>query len=176
MKNTIAQHLKNVNDPTSRLALQKIINPIADRMSSFLTASAVLAIKAGASALVKADEVIYAFAAGTPVTKVADTDMAALAGTVVNATFNVFCFYIDNAGTLTSAMGTAGATYTAVKFPTVPVGKAMIGYVIINPTGTGNFVGGTTALDDATVVPTAVYVNTVGAFDPTILTGATVNS
>ena len=41
--------------------------------------------------------------------------------------------------------------------------------MIINPTGTGNFVGNTTALDDVTVVPNAVYVNTIGAFDPTVL-------
>ena len=32
--------------------------------------------------------------------------------------------------------------------------------------GTGNFVGGTTALDDATVIPTAVYVNTPCVFAP----------
>jgi hypothetical protein len=44
----------------------------------------------------------------------------------------------------------------------------MIGFVIINPTGTGPFVGGTTALDDATVVPNAVFVNVTGAFDPSI--------
>jgi hypothetical protein len=36
----------------------------------------------------------------------------------------------------------------------------MIGFVIVNPTGTGDFVGGTTDLDDATVAPNAVYVNT----------------
>lgn len=90
--------------------------------------------------------------------------MAALAGTVTNAKFNVFAFYVDAAGTLTSAMGTEGATLTAVVFPTVATTKAVIGFVIINPTGTGNFVGGTTALDDATVVPNAVYVNTPGVF------------
>ena len=31
--------------------------------------------------------------------------------------------------------------------------EVSIGFVIINPTGSGSFVGGTTALDDATVVP-----------------------
>jgi hypothetical protein len=57
----------------------------------------------------------------------------------------------------------------AVKFPAIQVNKALIGFVIINPTGTGNFVGGTTALDDGTVIPGALYVNTVGAFDPSAL-------
>lgn len=41
--------------------------------------------------------------------------------------------------------------------------------MIINPTGTGDFVGGTTALDDATVVPNAVYLNgNIGPFDPSV--------
>ena len=44
-------------------------------------------------------------------------------------------------------------------------------FVIIHPTGTGDFVGGTTPIDDATKVPNAVYANTQGAFDPTALTG-----
>jgi hypothetical protein len=53
--------------------------------------------------------------------------------------------------------------------PTVPVGKAQLGFVIINPTGTGPFVGGTTPLGDATVVPNAAYVNTIGPFDQTVI-------
>jgi hypothetical protein len=98
--------------------------------------------------------------------------MPALSGTVVNATFNVFCFFVDSGGTVTSAMGTAGASLAAVQFPQFPVKKTMIGFVIINPTGTGNFVGGTTALDDATVVPNAVYVSPSGGFDPACTIGA----
>jgi hypothetical protein len=47
----------------------------------------------------------------------------------------------------------------------------MVGFLIIHPSGTGNFVGGTTALDDATVVPNAVYVSPTGAFDPYAVTG-----
>lgn len=120
-----------------------------------------LAIKAGASALAKTVNTIQAMVGGTLVSKAA-ADMAALAGTVVNATFNVYAFFLDAAGTLTTVMGTAGATLADVVIPQASATRAMIGYVIINPTGTGNFVGGTTALDDATVVPNAVYVNTVG--------------
>ena len=55
-------------------------------------------------------------------------------------------------------MGTAGATLGAVVFPTTADGEALA-VRHRNPTGTGNFVGGTSALDDATVVPNAVYVN-----------------
>jgi hypothetical protein len=115
--------------------------------------------------------VVYALAQGVLVTKAANTAMAALAGTVANATFNVFAFFIDRGGNLTSAIGSAGSTLAGVTMPTPPPGQAMIGFVIVNPTGTGAFVGGTTALDDATVVPNAVYVNTLGAFDPTVLAG-----
>jgi hypothetical protein len=68
-------------------------------------------------------------------------------------------------------MGTEGATLAAVKFPQFPNDKALIGFVIIHPTGTGNFVGGTTALDDATVVPNAVYQNSTAGFDPYVLVG-----
>ena len=120
-----------------------------------------LAIKAGASALAKTVNTVQAMVGGTLVSKAA-ADMAALAGTVVNATFNVYAFFLDAAGTLTTVMGTAGATLANVVIPQANATRALVGYVIINPTGTGNFVGGTTALDDATVVPNAVYVNTVG--------------
>lgn len=62
-------------------------------------------------------------------------------------------------------VGTEGASLGAVAFPAV-ADSEVVGVVIINPTGTGNFVGGTTPPDDSTVVPNAVYVNTVGEFFP----------
>lgn len=158
---------------------KKILTALAADMGTTLSAAVTnllstggLRIKGAASALANTATAFYALAltsAGVPtlVTKAANTDMAALSGTVANATFNVFCYFIDSAGVLTTSMGTAGATLAAVVFPTFPAGKACIGFTIINPTGTGGFVGGTTALDDATVVPNAVYINTVGPFNPT---------
>ena len=125
-----------------------------------------LAIKAGGGVLVKLGTVVYALVDSKIVLKAAATDMAALSGTVTNAAFNMYCFFVEQDGTLSSAMGTEGASLLAMQFPDFPRGKACIGFVIINPTGTGNFVGGTTALDDGTVVPTAVYVNTPFAFSP----------
>lgn len=170
MLNTVTQHVSAMAADGDRKALRPVFNALADRLSSQSLSSAGLVIKAGASAIVKTGSAAYyGLANGVLVTKAAATDMAALVGTVTNAKFNVYCFYVDSAGTLTTAMGTEGATLAAVKFPPSPAGKAMIGFVVINPTGTGNFVGGTTALDDATVVPTAAYVNTQGAFDPTVL-------
>jgi hypothetical protein len=98
----------------------------------------------------------------------AASDMPTLAGTVVNATFNVFVFTVNAAGTLAALMGTAGATLGAVVFPTIPDETVSLGFIIVNPTGTGNFVGGTTALDDATVVPNVVYVNSDLAFNASL--------
>ena len=124
--------------------------------------SGALAIKAGSSALAKTTATVVANVGGSVVSKAAG-DMAALSGTVTNAAFNVFAFFIDAAGTLTTVMGTEGASLADVVIPSATSARAMIGFVIINPTGTGDFVGGTTALDDGTVVPNAVYVNTPGA-------------
>jgi hypothetical protein len=159
-----------VNYPVLQ-ALTAPLKAIADRLSCQCLTSAGLAINGAGSPLAKAGSVVYAVAQGVLVTKAANTAMAALSGTVTNTKFNVFVFYIDSGGTLSSAMGTEGASLATVAWPQTPVGKATIGFVIVNPTGTGNFVGGTTNLDDATVVPNAVYVNTQGAFDPTVLAG-----
>lgn len=169
MLNTITQWINSLTNGQDKLALLPPIKALADRYSSNTFTSAGLAIKSGGSAIVKAGSAFYAIANGILVTKTANTDMAALSGTVTNAKFNVFCFYVDSAGTLTSAMGTEGATLAAVVMPPIPEKKACIGFVIIKPTGTGNFVGGTTPLDDATVAPGALYVNTIGPFDPTVL-------
>lgn len=98
--------------------------------------------------------------AGTAIT--ADTDTAALSGTVTNATYNFFVFRSTGSTNTTTAMGTAGASLAAMIWPTAAaVTVATWGGVIIHPTGTGDFVGGTTALDDATVVPNAVFFNLV---------------
>jgi hypothetical protein len=126
-----------------------------------------LVIKAGGNAAAKTANAVYAFVNGVLVKKAAG-DMAALSGTVSNAAFNVFCFYVNAAGTLSTVMGTEGASLAAVTFPPLDTSKVMIGFVIINPTGTGDFVGGTTALDDGTVVPNAVYINTVQPLGPAL--------
>lgn len=174
MLDTLQRYLNALTNPRDQVTHRAVMQPVYDRYSSACLTSPGLRIKgASASAIVQAHTVTYATANGVLVTKAADTDMAALSGTVVNATFNVFCFYIDSAGTLTSAMGTAGATIGAVVFPALPQKKAFLGFVIINPTGTGDFVGGTTVLDDGTVTPNAVFVNgNVGPFDPTMLLGS----
>lgn len=142
---------------------------IADALSCQMFTSAGLVIKAGGGVLAKAGTACRGIVKGNPILIAANTDMAALSGVVANGTFNVFVFDINSAGTLTTTMGTAGATYAAVKFPPKRKEQTRIGFVVINPTGTGNFTGNTTPLDDATVVPNAVYVNLMGAYDQTFI-------
>jgi hypothetical protein len=106
---------------------------------------------------------------GAYVHKAVTDDAYTLSGTVTNAKFNVFVLTINAAGTCTARMGTEGSTRSAIVWPTIPDGEVIVGFIEINPTGTGNFVGGTTALNDGTVVPNAVYVNTPFPFNPNIL-------
>lgn len=171
MKGTLRDYIRQL--PTGWQQLGAYFVSIADRLGNRNITSPGLVIKAGGGVLVKAGSAFHAMLSdgkvGRIVAKAANTDMAALSGTVVNATHNVFAFFMDKSGTLTSAMGVAGATLAAVTFPPVPDGKACLGYIHVNPTGTGNFVGNTTPLDDATVVPNVVYVNITGPFDPTII-------
>lgn len=170
---TLIRQIGNFRDATSQIIVRTIITPLFDRQTSRMLSSAGLVIKAGGGVLVKTGAAATKYLAnGVYGNIAAATDMPALAGTVVNATFNVWCFFVDSAGTVTSVFGTAGATRAAMKFPQFPQGKALIGFIEVNPTGTGDFVGGTTPLDDATVVPNVFYNNVVSGFDPACLIGA----
>lgn len=108
---------------------------------------------------------LYYLADGLPKKK-SKTDCAALSGTVTNAKFNVFVFTVTAGGTLATRMGTEASTFNGITLPTIPDGEIVYGMVVINPTGTGNFVGGTTNLDDGTVVPNAVFIDIAGGFAP----------
>lgn len=152
-----------LSDKALRNALGEIQGALVDQVLT----TAGLAIGTTSTADVRVVNTIHALIDGVLVRKTAaEVD---LTGTVVNATFNVFVISMNSAGTLVATMGTAGATIGAVVFPTVPANQVVVGFVIINPTGTGNFVGNTTALSDATVVPNAVYISTVGSFNPNLL-------
>ena len=162
---TKLSHLINaLADKRDSLLLEKALRGIYNRFSTLIFNSGALAIGT-AKAKVKTAAAVYGFVNGIPFTKAITDDCFTLAGTVTNAKFNVYCLYFNAAGTASAVMGQEGATLAAVKFPPLPEDKVMVGFVVINPTGTGNFVGGTTELDDGTVVPNAVYVNTIGAFD-----------
>ena len=159
--------LEGITNGALQWWIRKIALPVWDRQTSRMLNTPGLVIHGGGSTVAKTGgSDCYALADGVLQKIAASTDMPALSGTVTNATFNVFAFFIDSGGTKTSAMGNAGTTLAGVTFPQFPTKKACIGFIIINPTGTGDFVGGTTALDDGTVVPNAVYVSLLAGFDP----------
>jgi hypothetical protein len=159
--------LAGIANPRDREYLRKTLNAVYDKLSSQTLTSPGLLIS-GTPQLVKTGASnTYVTVKGSMVSVAAGTNMAALSGSVANAAFNVFVFYVDQYGTLTSAIGTPANSLSGVVFPQQNPKTTMLGFVIVNPTGTGPFVGGTTSLADATVVPNAVYVNTLGAFDPT---------
>ena len=168
MNATIQQWLEHVAIATTRWCLLNVLGPIGDRYSSQSHTSAGLAITTGGATTAKTGATAWAGTAnGVPVSVAASTTMPVLSGSITAASFNVFCFFIDSASVVTSAMGTEGTTLAGVVFPTFPQGKALLGYLIVTYAST--FVGGTTPLDTATTI----YVNTVGAADPSVLVGAT---
>lgn len=165
MQDTVQNYLDGVQSETTRRAVRVPMKAIADRLSCQATSSAGLVITATSGKKVpKVGSVAFAgVVQGVPVAIAAGTDMPALSGSITAGYYNVFCFFIDRASTVTSAMGIEGATLAAVKFPPFPEGKALVGYIVV--TYASAFTGNTTALDTATTV----YVSPVGAFDPGVL-------
>lgn len=164
MPKTIKTSVGGLADASVRSALGEMQGAIVDQLLN----SGGLAIGSSSKKAVKIANTIYALVDGVLVKKTT-AEIAIAVGTVTNDKFNVYVLTIDSDGTVTATMGTEGDTIGEVVFPAVPANQAVIGFVIVNPTGTGNFVGGTTDLDDATVVPNAVYINTVGTFNPNCL-------
>jgi hypothetical protein len=170
MENLI-QRINAISIRSDAYELLHVLEGIYERLRSQTVNSAALRIKGGsASPIVQTNAVWYGVVRGKLVTIDTATDWAALSGTVTADLFNVFVFTVDSDGTKYTQMGTEAATLGAVQWPSIDYKRAIVGFLIINPTGTGNFVGGTTDLDDATVTPNAVFINTVGAFDPTAIT------
>ena len=163
----VTQQLNGITTGSDKNAMRPLLSGLADRLSSQILASSGLLIFGAASALAKTGaSATPAIANGVLLSIAASTSMAALSGTTAQNTFNVYAFYINQLGTLTTLMGAAGATLSAVKFPDTATGRTMIGFITVNPTSAA-FIGGTTALDAAAT--NVVYVNTVSAFDPTLL-------
>jgi hypothetical protein len=149
---------KSIVFPNTEGELSALFDKLQRAVTNKLLVSGALAIHGSASTLAKTAATAYVLIDGKLYSKAA-ADMPALVGTVTNADFNVFVFTMNAAGTLKTYAGTQATTLGGVVFPTVADGEASLGFIIVNPTGTGDFVGGTTALDDATVVPNVVYVN-----------------
>ena len=149
---------KSIVFPNTEGELSALFDKLQRAVLNKLIVSGALAIHGSASALAKTASTAYYMLDGFFYSKGA-ADMPALVGTVTNAKFNIFAFSVNAAGTLKTYAGTQAATLAGVIPPTIADGEVCLGFIIVNPTGTGDFVGGTTALDDATVVPGVVYVN-----------------
>lgn len=129
--------------------------------------SVALATAAG-NLLVETGAVAQVRVGSTYITVASGTDMPALVGTIPADKFNVFSFFLNMDGTFRTALGTVSDTLAGIVPAVQDQDEALLGHLIINPTGTGDFVGGTTAINDATVVPNAVYRNNVAPFVPAL--------
>lgn len=170
---SVAQRVNALPDEMSAgelLALFSALQQDVNFLRSQSLASAGLVISSTTSKVKTGASDWYGLANGVLVKIASGTDLAVLAGSVTNAKYNVFVFSVDSGGTTYTTMGVEGASLATIIFPTLANGQAPLGFVIIHPTGTGPFVGGTTPLGDGTVIPNAVYVNAYGAFNPSINT------
>jgi hypothetical protein len=149
---------KSVVFPNSLTEFLALFDKLQRAVSVQVLNSAGLTIGSSSKPKVKIANTTYALIEGVIASKT--TAEIVLSGTVTNAKFNVYVLSITSGGTVVATIGTEATTLAGVTMPALPDGSAMIGFVIVNPTGTGSFVGATTDLDDATVVPNAVYVNT----------------
>ena len=157
-------------DPDMKFMLTQLAQDHAELfariVSQMLTTAGIVIFGVG-SPLAKTGAAIANYLVGGVFRQIAaSTSLPALSGTTATTLYNFYAWFADSTGTLTSVMGTAGATLAAAVFPACPVGSTCVGYVLIHPTGTGSFIGGTTNLDDATVVPNAVFVSPTGPFNP----------
>ena len=166
MFDTVGRFLEGISARTDSYILTRVFAPIADRYSSQPLTSAGLVISAGGATTAKTGaSAFYATAGGSLVSVAGSTTLPVLTGinTTVGGYYQVACFFVDSAGTLTVAGGAQGATLGAVGWPQFPVKKALVGFLII--TYASAFTGGTTPLDTATTV----YVSPLGPFDPTVV-------
>lgn len=127
---------------------------------SYATNPGGMVIKSGASALTKSAKAMSTIVSGAPGTATAaNLDAAAFSGTTANLAYALYVFRVATDGTtVTTAKSADAATLSAIVWPTAGASTVLTyGAVLIHPTGVGGFVGGTTALDDATVIPNAIY-------------------
>jgi len=167
MKGTITQYLANVMSERDRAFLRAVLAPIGDRLSTQALTNSTL-VQSGTTTKVKTGAADSYFSVKGKLVKIAAaTDMAVLSGVISDAKINVFCFYVDVAGNLTSAMGTEATALVDVVFPVTPEGKCLVGYVQITCSG-GAFTGGSNDVATAGNF-TVVFVSPTGAFDPSVL-------
>ncbi|MBI5402487.1 MAG: hypothetical protein HY959_03740 [Ignavibacteriae bacterium] len=154
-------------ESTSNENLRALLLKFQTAFCDFVFNSGALAIKTSSSALAKTVNTINALVDGVLVQKAA-ADMAALSGTIATGKKGIFVFTLKADGTLTTRAGTLTASaLSGISFPTIPAGEVVIGFIIVENATGSDFVGGTTALDTASL--TVTYVNTPFPFNPAIV-------
>jgi len=163
MSKPLSPAVSALPDQQTARALNPALQTVYDRLSSQMFSNAAPVISAGGATSAKtAASITYGVANGKIQVISAGTALTALTGLNISAgKYNVFCWFIDQSGTLSVLMGTEGASAATVKFPEFPQGKALVGFALV--TYASAFTGGTTPLDTATTL----YFGPVGAFDPT---------
>lgn len=142
---------------------------LSDHLNYFAEINPGLKISAGTVTVAEAEFAARTIFAGGPgTTLVAGVDMAALAGSILNGAYGMWEQRVaSNGTTVTTAPGLlTAATKAALTLPTGSAALITLGFIIVHPTGTGSFVGGTTGLADGTVVPNTEYYNLIGNFAP----------
>lgn len=165
MENTIVQYHAKIGSGTDRDAQSIVMQHLAASLNSQALASAGLVISTAGGVVAKTGaSTFYALVGGRLASIAAGTNMPALTGLTITANrFNVVCFFLNSAGTVSARFGTEGSVAGAVKWPDFPLGQALIGALLITHSAT--FTGGTTPLDTATTV----YLSPIGAVNPTFL-------
>jgi len=171
------RQFNRMGDRLAQKELHACLDGVYARMSNqIISGSPGLVQKADNSAVCKAGSAFVAVVNGKLVAKAADTDMAALSGTITAAGYyNVYCFFMDDAGTLTTLMGKESTTLANVKFPLIPNNKVMVGGVLIKSAAANAFVGGDGTngqleITDAGTDPAEIYfLNGCGMVDPTAI-------
>lgn len=164
----ISASLAAIGSRIDSTELSSVLLPMAQRQRNVALVSAGLTIKLGGSPLVKNGAAFYGIAEGTLITIAANTDMPALTGiNVTNGNKRVVMFVANRAGTVTAVAGKEGGTALGtVTFPRLEPESVIIGGIILAPS-TGNFVGGTSALDGT--LANTVYFSPVGALYPSVV-------
>ena len=163
--------LAKIADPNDGKLLLLALKGLYDQARNTLLnhAGLVITATAGTKTAKTGASVTYGTVKGQLFTIAAGVDMPEPAGVVADGTSNVFCFFANKAGALLTAadmtviMGTAGATIDLIRFPKIPEGRTMIGFILVTAAGAA-FTGGVTALGAANI--TTVYCSPDGNFDP----------
>ena len=163
----LTQTTNTLSDKRDGYELQRLLQDVYNRFRSCALTTAGLIIKAGGGTIPKTGAAAsYYIAEGKTVTIAAGVDMSPVltsANNITNVSDNIFVWSVDKDGTTYLQQGTTGTTLGTVRWPELDPTRAVIGAIHVAPSS-GNFVGGTSALDGT--LANTVYISPVGPFDP----------